>query len=281
MFRHLYDHHNHLITLMQQLDYKASSVGICHGITLMAVQACATNNINAFNNRLLFIKKHPNLKADIDQLKNKPIKSELTPYEQKLIDVMAFFDGIELNFNPELHPEFFSEPLKYFNSDKISQITASHRLEQKGCLVKSMSWPGIYDTQELNSYFQLLEKIAKNVNQPFSLVFSNSYHSTALYYNPELPGWLNLDSNQLPIRPLNASPATWLKNALFEKNEITIFETSVFLTGNALNAKEIIQFLEDHIAKKRPLDHTTFFAAGKKLKKKRRMVSCKSFILSQ
>lgn len=206
---------------MKELGYRSDAEGICHGIVLMAIQACVTNSIDDFNQQLEFIKIHPHLKKANIRL------------DQPMLDVLAFLDGIDLHHNPEHYLHVFGHPLNQFHTEAIAEYTASKQLIEMGGLHKAMLWPGIYTTQELNRYFKELDSIATRINQPFSLLFSNGKHTTGIHFDPDLPGWYQLEPDKLPIQPLTTNMADWVKMAFHETSDFTAFETNLYLPRNA------------------------------------------------
>lgn len=88
------------IEKMQALGYTANEEGMCYGLAVMGLQAMRLGKVglDSFNRRL-------------EQIHAIPLQA----FKQKLMDgdpalrtdILAFFDGVELSHQAELHPEFF------------------------------------------------------------------------------------------------------------------------------------------------------------------------------
>jgi hypothetical protein len=102
-------YHQKIINVMNELGYSANDDGACFGIAMMAIQACVAGDMQIFNERLEFINTNQNLITDIKKLSERNKNSSTSAYEQKLIDVIAFFDGVELYHSPELHRDIFGK----------------------------------------------------------------------------------------------------------------------------------------------------------------------------
>ena len=85
------------------MGYKGNARGLCFGVAPMAMQAPLAGEMDKFNARFKLIQqyigKHEELNKQIDEVmktaaenKNRP----LTESQQVLLDVKAFFEGIEL-----------------------------------------------------------------------------------------------------------------------------------------------------------------------------------------
>lgn len=221
--------HTSIIDLMLKLGYPIDKNGVCHGLTMMAVQACAVGDIQLFNLRIKFIESHPNLIQEISDVKDKVRnKKPITDDEQKILDVLAFFDGIILYSQPEKYKEIFGENIPQASSAAVSSFVMSDKLKQAGGLVRSITYAGVYDKVELDFYFRLLLDVAKLTAQSFSLVFRSGNHTTGIHYNSKIPGWFNLEPNGIPIKLISELElARWI-----QEKDITIFSTSVYFTGN-------------------------------------------------
>jgi ankyrin repeat protein len=253
MFSSHYDKsfHKRIIQLMQKLGYTADEKGICHGIAMMAIQACSVGDMETFNERLAFIQSRPNLIADIQEVKSKLAQRSmaansnkllLSDDEQKIIDVNAFFDGVEMYQKPFNHADLFGQPLSQCNNDIISEYAASQKMDAHGYLIKSLNWSGIYKDEELIVYCALVNEIAKSMQQSFSLLLGSDDHSITLYYDSALSEWYTIDANNLPIRKIHILDlARWIKNALLEKSHFTAFETTLYLPGIKLKNKERVE----------------------------------------
>lgn len=121
--------HDHLILLMSSLGYLDSSGdGICHGFTMMWVQAACHNQLDAFYQRLEFIKefieKPSSLVQALEDARQKVRNKEsLSTEDAQLLEVSAFFDGISV-YQGTLH------------SNTLAQDSGSQLLN----LERNMTW---------------------------------------------------------------------------------------------------------------------------------------------
>ena len=84
-----YDCHGILINLMLRLGYISNDIGVCNGITMMALQACATGDIVRFNERLAYIQANPNILSDINEVKRKLAQRSLAAESPKQLLLMS------------------------------------------------------------------------------------------------------------------------------------------------------------------------------------------------
>lgn len=94
--------HDDLTRLITALGYPPMHEnGVCHGFTLMWVQAACNHQLDAFYERLelleQFVENPDRLVSAITNARQKVInKNPLTPEDEQLLELPAFFDGISL-----------------------------------------------------------------------------------------------------------------------------------------------------------------------------------------
>lgn len=199
---------------MKAVGYKISGQGECYGISHMAIQAFFAHDMDTFNKRLKKIYDMPiedfnndfaQLRERKQQLLKNGLKDEAEEMNQTIVDLSAFFDGIQLNQSPMFYlPDEKGEPLsRKQDVRKTRPITMPVSLETKDARGKNpneptiiATFPGIYNEKNLEEYLDLLKK---NLGEhSFALNFIATAHSISLIYDAKKACWLLFDPTNLP-----------------------------------------------------------------------------------
>ncbi|STX28546.1 ankyrin repeat-containing protein [Legionella beliardensis] len=197
--------HDDLIEVGTCLGYKSFEDGLCYGFSCMLAQAVLAQDTENFLNRLHLIASY---KPDFQRLKNdiqsarKKVKNkeELDTETQNLLDILAFFDGIELYLYPEEHTELFSDGA-YINQEKITAIyphVKSKALE-KTELIILLNKPYAFDEADLTSYLNDLATILKQTDSSFPILLGSGAHNVYLSYSKARDTWIYVDTNNFAL----------------------------------------------------------------------------------
>jgi len=230
--------HVQLIEYMQRVGYRSNIGGICFGIAHMGLQAILSEDLSSFEKHLQDIKEDiannyrlGSLISEEDIRKN----SWMTEDEiQKLTDIRAFCDGVELYVQPDEYTDFFEEDARPYLQDamKTSPLIDSSKMTEQQGLYQAASFSGVYKEQELTKLLKLLKKMMVNDNnKPIALAISSLGHSICVGYIPNLKQWVFIDANDLPPKRLN-------EKALAKKIKRSLRNTKkVILTGKIYSTK--------------------------------------------
>lgn len=197
--------HLDLYNLGTLLEYQLSSTGICHGFTLMLVQAIIAEDEQSFWERLDFIASYKplfnNLKEDIEEAKRKVQSSKDQPLDaksEKLLGVLAFFDGIELYLAPNNHIDLFDEIISQEDINEIYSFISSEKLKDTK-LTHLLNKPYAFDKQNLKNYLNNLANILDDTNTSPPILLRNIDHSICLKYNKTNKTWFYVDINNFEL----------------------------------------------------------------------------------
>ncbi|MBN9230933.1 MAG: hypothetical protein BGO90_03665 [Legionella sp. 40-6] len=232
--------HNDLIQLMTTLGYpKSHEQGVCHGFTLMWVQAACTNQLDVFFERLDFLEgfvEHPDrLVSAIADARQKVInKKPLTSEDEQLLELSAFFDGISLYQEVQHSREIANTTeTQFLNVERISTWIrpdcAPDRLHQVSC-------EGQYTESEFSDFLTHLAGLLES--QPNSvLTLSTPSHTLGLLYKGKGIFEIidtNVDKFEPTCPPSPRHCADILFNLFFEHsvfNDKLILRTAAFATN--------------------------------------------------
>ncbi|STX27953.1 ankyrin 3 [Legionella beliardensis] len=237
----------HLILwdLYRALIYKEisnDSVGLCHGFAIRWLEATflGEEERQRFENRLIFIENTPRDQL-LDKLKQAQAKKGegLTDEDKKVLDILAFFNSLELFHSPVEHKILFNHSsfVTQQSIELVSTIASSSLVEMKRGLKEIYSEPNILTKEELHDYLlnlsKILDETLNDVNTPVGLLLGSHNHAIALSYSTS-QGWLFRDINQ----PLEATTfdqiAEKIKRSFIDthSSSYVAFNTSIFLTGD-------------------------------------------------
>ena len=166
------------------------------------------------------------------------VEVALTELEQKTIDLAAFFEGIELYFNPEHYKRQLGHTLTQSNTVKISEYVGSDKLQALGGRINAGAFAGIYNRDGLNTYMNLLDEKVKIAGVDVAFELAQPDHIISLCYNSKREQWWYIDANDLP--PVAATPdqiTEMLEHAFRSVSDVntqalTGFTTQITGTGN-------------------------------------------------
>jgi hypothetical protein len=165
---------------------------------------------------LLQDKKHSDLVKKFN-LQCSFVDQSLSDVEKQLIDIRAFVEGVVFNFRPCRYSEWFANPvtertqslelsfIKTLPDKLIKQSFATKQenaCEEKGVyqekdeslITRLKSWSGLYDKQELMTYFSLLR-----THLPSTALQLISYeHAITVFYDSQINAWRLI--NNLPSK---------------------------------------------------------------------------------
>ncbi|MHB1948530.1 MAG: ankyrin repeat domain-containing protein [Gammaproteobacteria bacterium] len=138
------------------------------------------------------------IKAAIDKRKH---KLPLTAKEAKLVEIDVFFNGV----NEHFHNQNAEMTFPLFMPVRLDK--PAEEKEAKGAVygISSIDKPftGIYDKQELTTYFSSLrESLEKEpaFTRPITLLLGNIVHEITVGYDPKKKAWFCIDANHLPTQ---------------------------------------------------------------------------------
>ncbi len=260
-----------LIEAMKNEGYQdVPEEGVCFGITQMWVQAylLGPEEKEKFYNRLYYITTE-DFKADkaLFEKNNQIQKTQagirriLTEGEQRFIDVRAFFDGVQLYFEPKAFKDIFSgKQITQQNIYHVASLVASNALKEKGGLVILDTDPWIYQSdQELFSYLDCVRDVLiviKAMGSRVVLSLGTPKHHIALSLteknNFEVSDPNDLPGMEVPMENIVAH----LKQCLYIAPEQAQYLLALqsYVTGDCV-------------------DKTRFIAAFKKLKEREHAIN--------
>ncbi|USQ13320.1 ankyrin repeat domain-containing protein [Legionella lytica] len=220
--------HRDLYRLGKLLDYQLSENGLCHGFTLMLIQAILAEDEQNFFKRLDFIASYNpdfhKLKEDLEKAKEKIQSTQDQPVDEeseKLLEILAFFDGLELYLVPAYHPEFFEQAASQEDIDTIYSLIRPERLKDTE-LTHLLNKPYACDKQNLKNYLNDLADIFNNMNTSPPILLRNIDHSICLKYNQKNSSWLYVDINDFERDLKNAA---YFRNLSSEELSENIFKS--------------------------------------------------------
>lgn len=201
-----------LIMKMWELNYRSDAAGICFGIANMAMQAILANDIDTFVQRLEIIQDTTDLAKAIKTAEKKRLSGAiLTTTDLRILEVLPFFDGIELYLQAFEYPHLFETNAcpKMQDTLKTAALTTSASVEQAGGIVHSGSFSSIYTTNELKVLLKTLRETITHdkLTSPMAIVLSSSEHTITVNYHPVKKTWQLFDANHLAVTEIEQDDA--------------------------------------------------------------------------
>lgn len=183
--------HKELINIATTLGYRSiTDAGLCRGFNMMWAQAVCAGDLDSFKERMLLLdnyKSNPQeLFFAIEQIRNKLKGEQLrgqrgyipTPYEQQLLEIPAFFDGVILFLIPNQNHEVFAKQgVMQTDVDLISRYTAPGEIGLKNTCATAEQ----YDKQDLANFLANLgQKLEGRTD--VAIMFSASKHTVSARY---------------------------------------------------------------------------------------------------
>lgn len=180
--------------------------GWCNGLTLKWLEACFVNDEDTFYQRMqriLILNEDTAIVEKIDQVKEKVKRHDLlSDHDLELLDLLAFYENVELYHNPHHYYEIFNTFFHQTDVAQVSLLAASKKIESLGGLTNIYSEPGIYTKAEiaeyLNSLIQTIHHSGYSDQKPIGLVLQGFDHYIGLSYQVKNSSWKFMDINQWP-----------------------------------------------------------------------------------
>lgn len=198
--------HKWLIYLMKAFGYHLEVRGLCFGISYMAMQAILTGDLATFNKRIAFLKLLSENPQKIQELRHQQLNKKMTP---DLIDIIAFFDGVELYQQPQFYPYLFSDAEKPFGQNArltmplVSPTFASKdsKSEKEPAITQiGKTFSGVYTDDKLMMYFKELVKRIDDECGPISLILFAGSHAITIGYDTKEEQWSFINVHELPAK---------------------------------------------------------------------------------
>ncbi|HAT1796768.1 TPA: ankyrin repeat domain-containing protein [Legionella pneumophila] len=199
------DTHNAVLNCFLKLGY-SDVEGVCHGISIRWLEACLLGEEHVFHERIKHLERIVSSGQDIvmlmDAVKEKKGKN-LSKEDEDLLDILAFFDSLDLYHAPYRHTELFglSSDSNQKNIAFHSDLAASDKINALGGLTQVYSQALIPDEAELKHYLDELGFIMQagsgSSKDVLGVLLSSFNHTLAVTYKPG-NGWGFMDINQYP-----------------------------------------------------------------------------------
>lgn len=226
--------HTYLRLLSEKLGYAKKS-GCCHGFSVLWLSACLLKDEDRFNARIKkILSKGDRLIESIEEVKAKKGK-DLSEEDRDLLEILAFFDSLELYHLPHHHTPLFNSQTMLIQGDlnSITPFAGSKDLESKGGLASLHKELLLYNHYELIQYLNQLSSILENnqslSNQPFGILLSSNHHAISLSYTKN-NGWRFMDINQYPAKTFKISDTEKLADRIAKGFDLQNNCSSLHLT---------------------------------------------------
>jgi len=191
--------HASLISLSKAFGYHEE--GCCRGVTMRWIESCLLHDEDKFHRRLMKIDSEgKSLVGNIGKVKKKVQQQEkLTAEDEELLEILAFYESLELYHSPEKFHALFNA--HYFQGDmaSVSCFAASSEINGLGGLTKIYSEPGIYTANEIKTYLDEFETAILQsdcaAEDVITMILGNVNHTIGLSYQKG-KGWKLMDINQ-------------------------------------------------------------------------------------
>lgn len=234
--------HDKIIEVMKKLGYENVKPGVCNGLAQMWVQAVLCGEIEKFITRLYFICQTPDLLQKINAAKAKK-GVNLTDEDRACIDILAFFDGVQLYQNFHLYTHLLNDKPHHLDAAAIAALTLPIKLEKQP-IIEIYSENRLVSVSSLQQYLNELakelalyskNKAALSIFEPLPelvITLHSRTHKVVLRYNREIACWELTDANQYtPFYLLSEVSALTILQSLTE-GIITSVNISVFTTAD-------------------------------------------------
>ncbi|WP_148263575.1 ankyrin repeat domain-containing protein, partial [Legionella drancourtii] len=241
--------------LSVSLGYRNNTTGRCHGFSLRWIEACLLGEEHLFAERINTIVSGAEVLVNSIQTVKEKKGQDLTKEDMTLLDVLAFFESLELYHSPSVHFSLFNASLGQLDIEELSYYASSDGIKSLGGLVRIYSEPGIYAKEEIKEYLDSLGLILESTytasKEPLGIVLSSNNHTIALTYKPE-SGWGFMDINQYPSLAFMIHETDLLAERIIESfksddSPYSAFNTSVFTTGKHLQLCNLREKLEQFV----------------------------------
>jgi ankyrin repeat protein len=170
-----------LMTAMRLLGYTLSSAGECAGFAVKASQAISTNGIKAYDDRI---------KKIYEMTDEQLLKIGRTPLTSDEVEILAFFQDIRINQEPNKFPDIFEKEM----GTQCASITATFTqpISLDGKKLCRVSTVGAYEKNDFQLFIHGVRDIlfANEEALPTSLTLRSANHQMVLTYDPSKKLWL-------------------------------------------------------------------------------------------
>lgn len=235
--------HDSIINIMEKLDYKEVKKGVCNGLAQMWVQAVFCEEIEKFITRLHFICETPDLLEKINTAKVKK-GLNLSDEDRACIDVLAFFDGIQLYQNFHLYTHLFNHNPHHLDAAAIAALTLPLKLEKRP-IIEIYSENRLFNIFSMQRYlselaeeFDLYNKnkaalaLFKQFLPELVIALHTCTHKVALRYNSRMTCWELTDANQYPPFDLPRRAAAPIILESLTEGLVSPVNISIFTTAD-------------------------------------------------
>jgi ankyrin repeat protein len=230
--------HSDLMTLGVLLGYNNHKDGICAGFTGMWMQAALAQDEPGFYKRLAFIATYknnlPKLVAEIKEAQKKE-NTNLSAKDKQLVDIINFFDGMELYLYPRLHRNHFSDSRNINQADLKAIFShlkplALEKSELDVLLDKNYTFTKVL----LSQFFDDIAKQLSQTTVVIPICLSSDEHSICLKYDSQKSCWYYLDTEDFKTFPDDDNYCRELNTQALVDSVFHSFETSSYAVFNTM-----------------------------------------------
>ncbi len=220
---------------MIELGYPIASEddGQCFGIVAMASQAFLAGAMEEFNTRIDILSQLT--REDIVILKAGALGVIICKGGKCIsgLEVMAFYDGIQLYQQPKSYPQILP---RHSSQDNMAAATYVSPVDSDADSPVRVGedFCGAYDEKELGIYLQALQTALPCKT---ALGLSSFNHTINLNYDPRGEEWTLVDANKLPARTFKKGENTPIRDKegkLLSSEIISAFDAGRATTGFAI-----------------------------------------------
>ncbi len=256
--------HDKIIKVMAELGYEGVEKGICNGLAQMWIQAVFCEEIEKFIARLYFICGTPDLLKRIETANGKK-GINLSEEDRACIEMLAFFDGVQLYQNFRLYTHLFNKKPHHLDAAAISEITLPIKLEKRPIME-------IYSENRLFNSFSL-QRFLNELAGEFALYYKNKAmmtlfkqplpdlvialhsctHKVVLRYNNRVACWELADANKyIPFDLPQFISAPFILESLTE-GYVSPVNVSIFTTADNV-LKDIMRTTLTKLKRQKPIN---------------------------
>ncbi|QIW09715.1 ankyrin repeat domain-containing protein [Francisella sp. LA112445] len=242
-----------LLKLQLALGYKINKLGMCYGIAFMAIQAIIRNKIDSYIHRInlinSYIDKYENqdkaieaLANDIDQAykrrANKLTRQTLTPDENRLLDILAWLDGVQIYHGQDLRLLGKSRyQINYQDFQRSSDFFVGGNEECQKIFLQSKDIC-LLTSEKID---EILLKI-KNTHKPIAFSISTSDHTIAIGKSKNVKEIFLISHDDIIILDKYNK---FRIHSFFGAQNNDLITVSILEFSNSTQTHEINYFLED------------------------------------
>ena len=199
------DGHSVIIRLGIALGYfKKDLDGACRGTTMVWLFDSLIQKEDRYHKIVTKIKsEEETLPEAINQAREKVRHGEpLTTEDERLFQILAFYNAVELNSNPDDHIDLFDAVLTQTDTESISKIAAPDAIIDAGGPRRVYFEPGIYTQAELTDYLNTIStaiEVSYEKSQIIGLILTSCAHAIGLTYTTKEGRWRMMDINRSKI----------------------------------------------------------------------------------